>query len=169
MGDVVAHAALRELSHHGRRVTVAVTILALRYHLVLGLMAGCTCQFAMFKLTCGKKIKRFLMAGGAIFGRRLVVIGYVFRRMRLVAFFAVGNRLVGGMGFVALGAERNFAVAVMAEAAGQGGMLTLVVAQFDDLSGVTGYAGISHVIAIGNIKRCVRVFMTAYTCRQFVM
>ena len=169
MGDAVTEAAFRELRHHGWRMTSAVAVLALRNHFVLGLMAGGTGQFTMFEFTCCKEIARFLMAGGTIFGRRLVVIGHVLRHMRLMALFAVGNRLVGGMSLVALGAERNFTMAVMAETAGQRGMLALVVAQFDDLSGMAGYAGIGYVVAEGNVKRCMRVFMAAETRCQFVM
>lgn len=89
--------------------------------------------------------------------------------MCLVTFFAVGSSLLGCVSLVTIGAVRYFAVAVMAEAAGKSGMLALVVAQFNDLTGMTGHTGVGHVIAEGNIERRVRVLMAAHTRRQFVM
>lgn len=109
------------------------------------------------------------MAGGAVFGRRFVIIGNVLRHVRLVALFAVGSGLFSIVSFVTLGAERNFAVCVMTEAAVKCGMLALVIAQFDNLTGMTGHAWVGHVIAEGNIERCVWVFMAAHTRRKFVM
>ena len=90
--------------------------------------------------------------------------------MCLVTFFAVGGGLLSKVSFVARGTFRNFAVSViMAEAAGQGGMLALVVAQLYYLAGMTGYAGISYVVGKCNVERSVRIFMAACARCQLVM
>lgn len=169
MGDAMAGSAFRELSHHGCRVTVTVTALALRHHLVFCLMAGYACQLAVLEFTCGKQIIRLLMAGGAVFGRSFIIIGNVFRHMCLVTLFAVGRGLFSVVSFVALGAERNFAVCVMAEAAVKCGMLALVIAQFDNLTGMTGNAGVGYIVAEGNIEWCVWVFMATHTGGQLIV
>lgn len=169
MSDTVTETAFGELGHHGCRVTVAVTALALRYHLVFCLMAGNTGKLAVLEFAGSKEIKGLLVAGRAIFGRRFVAIGHVLRHVSLMTFFAVSDNLISRVRFVALGTVRDFAMFVVAEAAGKGGMLALVVAQFDDLSGMTGHAGIGYVVAKGNVERCVRIGMTSGTGSQFVM
>ena len=90
--------------------------------------------------------------------------------MCLVTFFAVGGGLLGKVSFVARGAVRNFAVCIiMAETAGQGGMLALVVAQLYYLAGVTGNAGIGYIVFKFNSERSVGIFMARCARSQLVM
>jgi len=81
--------------------------------------------------------------------------------MCLVTLLAVSSGLIGSVRFMALGAIGNFAMLVMAEAAVKCSMFALVVAQLDDLAGMTGHARISYVVTKGNVERCVGVGMTA--------
>jgi hypothetical protein len=78
-----------------------------------------------------------------------------------VALFAVSHSLLGCVSLMALGAVRDFAMLVMAETTIKCGMLALVIAQFDNLAGMAGYAGICHVVTKGNVERCMGVRMTA--------
>ena len=48
-------------------------------------------------------------------------------------------------------------------------MLALVITQFYNLTGMTGYAGISNIVAKGNVKRSMWVCMTTHTRSQLVV
>ncbi len=89
--------------------------------------------------------------------------------MRLVAFFTVGGGLLGEVRFMTLGAVRNFAVSIMAEAAGKGGMFALVVAQLNDLAGMAGHAWVGYIVAECDFERCVGIRMATRTRSQFEM
>ena len=67
MGYIVTEAAFREFGKHGSRVPIAVTALALRYHLVFCLMAGYAGQFAVLEFAGREEIVSYLMAGSTIF------------------------------------------------------------------------------------------------------
>ena len=153
----MAEATFREFSQHCSRVAVAVAALALRYHLVLCLMASNAGKFAMFKLAGRKKVKCLFVAGCTIFRRGFVAIGYVLRHMGLMTFFTIGNCLISSMRFMALRAIRNLTVFVMAEATVKSSMFTLVVTKFDNLAGMAGQASIGNVIAECNIKWSMRI------------
>lgn len=127
-------------------MAVAVAALTLWYHLVFCLMAGYASQFAVLEFTCGKQIICFLMAGGAIFRRCFVVIGNILRHVCLMTLLTVSRGLLDSVSFVTLGAVRYFSVTVMTEAAGQYGMLALIIAQFYYLAGMTGHAGIRYIV-----------------------
>ena len=53
---------------------------------------------------------------------------------------------------MALGAIRNFAMSVVAETAGEGGVLALVIAQFNELPSMAGYAWVGYIIAEGKVE-----------------
>ena len=66
--------------------------------------------------------------------------------MSLVAFFALSGDHVGAVRLVALGAERNLAVNIMAEAARQTAVFALDLPQLDDLLGMAGQALVGDVV-----------------------
>jgi len=169
MRDAVAVSAFGELGQHCCWVRSAVTGLALGHHLVFCLMAGCTAQFLVLEFAGRKLVVSFLVAAGAILGRCFVVVCDVFRHVSLVTLLAVGSGLLGIMGLMALGTYRNFAVSVVAHAAGERRMSALVIAKFFKLAGMAGPAGFGNVGTKYNVAGCVRVRVAAVAGGQFVM
>lgn len=168
MRDAVAESAFRELGQHSSRVWCAVAALALRHHLVFCLMTGHATQTLVLKFTGRKQFVRFLVTGSAVLGRYFFIIGNILRHVCLVTLLAVGFGLFGEVRFMALGAFGNLAVSVVARAAEEGGMLALVIAQFDDLAGMAGQTGVSNVIKF-DIERCVWIRVAAVAGGQLVV
>lgn len=157
MCDAVAVTAFRELGEHRCRVRSTVAALALRNHLVLGLVTCHAAKVLVLESTCGEKVVCRLVACRTILGRCRVGIRNVLRHMCLVTFLAVSLLHLLGVRLVALNAFRNFTMGVMAEGTGQHSVLALVVSQLDDLLGVAGKAGISNVAPHLDIERGMRV------------
>jgi len=117
MRDAVAVAAFRELAHDACGVRHAVAILALGHHLVLLLVTGYAEQGFVLSLAGNEHVVCFGMAGSALLGR---CVGSVHDILRLVSL-------------VALCALRNLAVDIMAERAGELGVLARISLQLCDL------------------------------------
>ena len=169
MCDVMAECAFRELGQHCCRMWFAMTALALGHHLVFCLMTGYAAQFRVFEGAGRKQIISFLVTGSAVLGRGFVTIGNVLRHMGLMTFFTVGSGLLGEVSFMALGANRNLAVDVVARAAEERRMFAFVIAQLDDLTGMAGHTGVGNVITKFYIERCVRIRVAAVAGGQLVM
>ena len=169
MCDAVAESAFRELRKHCCRVWCAVTALALGHHLVFCLMTGHASKLTVFEFTGRKQLVGFLVTGCAVLGRCFVTIDNILRHMCLVTFLAVSGGLFGEVRFMALGASRNFAVSVVARAAEERSMFALVVAQFDNLAGMAGHAGVGNVITKFDIQRCVGIRVAAVAGGQLVV
>ena len=144
-----------------------MTALALRNHLVFCLVTGCTGQFLVFEFACREQSVGSFVTGCAILGRCFITIGDVLRHMCLMTLFAVGSGLLSEVRLVTLSAVWNLAVGIMARAAIERSMLAHIVAQLDDLTGMAGHAGVGDVIPEFNIKRCVRIRVTAEAAGQF--
>jgi len=70
---------------------------------------------------------------------------------------------------MALGTSRNLAVGIMARAAEERRVLALVLAQFDDLAGMAGQAGVGNIITEFDIERRVGIRVAAEAAGQRVM
>lgn len=132
-------------------------------------MAGYTCQFTVFERTGLKQFVSFLVTGCTVRGLYFVIIDNVLRHVRLVTLLAVSVGLPGEVGFMTLGAFRNPAVSVVTRTAEEGGMLALVIAQFNDLAGMAGHTGVGDVITKFYIERRVGIRVTAVAGGQFVV
>lgn len=167
--NIMAVAALGEARHHAGRMRYAMAALAGRYRFVLVFVAGHTKHILVFGVAAGQHLNLFLVAGHAHLVRSIRSHKDSGRHMGLVAFFALCGNHISGVWFVALGAERNLAVDIVAEAACQGAVLALNLFQFDDLFRVTGEALISDVVGKFDDLRRMRVVVAAQTAGQVVM
>ena len=86
-----------------------------------------------------------------------------------MAFFALGGDHIRTMRFVALGAERDFPMNVMAETAGQVGVLALYLLQLDNLLGMAGQTLVGYVVCQFDNFRGMRIIMTAHTVAEIVV
>ena len=146
-----------------------MTALALGHHLVFCLMTGYATQVLVFEGAGRKQFVSFPVAAGAVLGRGFVTIDNVLRHMGLMTLFAVGSGLLGEVSFMALGANRNPAVDVVAHAAEERRMFAFVSTQLDDLIDMAGHAGVGDVIAKFYIERCVRIRVAAVAGGQLVV
>ena len=73
------------------------------------------------------------------------------------------------MRLVTLGAERNFAMNIVAETAGKGAVFALNLLQFDDLLGVAGETLVGDVVGEFDDLRCMRVVVAAQAAGQIVV
>lgn len=89
--------------------------------------------------------------------------------MGLVTAFAIACAHVGAMRFVALGTQRNLAMHIVAETAGQRGVLALDLLQLDDLLGMAGEALISNIIGQFDDFRGMRIVVATQTSGKIVM
>lgn len=142
MGYVVTFLAAGELGHHPGGVRCAMTILAFGHHFVLGNVAGCAGELAVFRFAGNQHVKSFLVTCSALLRRGFRGVGNCFRHVCLVAFLAVRWDDIGGVSFMARCAERFLAVGIVAECTGKGGVLALVFLELDDLRFVAGEAGV---------------------------
>ena len=78
------------------------------------------------------------MTGSAVRRRNLGGIGHIFRLVRLVAFLAISDNHITGVGLVALSALRDLAMDVMTHGTVKGGMLALEFLELCDLLSVAG-------------------------------
>ena len=125
MGDVVATGAFRELSHDARRMGRAVAVLAGRHHLVFILMTECAGKGLMLDVARRQGHQNIRVARPAVFRGNVIGIGHLGRRVRLVAFPAVGRRHLWRVRLVALCALRDLAVDVMTEGTVERAVLAL--------------------------------------------
>jgi hypothetical protein len=89
--------------------------------------------------------------------------------MSLMAFFALGGDHVCTMWLVALGAERDFAMHIMAETTGEVGVFALNLLQLDNLLGMAGQTLVSYVVCQLDDFRSMRIIMTAHTIAEIVV
>jgi hypothetical protein len=89
--------------------------------------------------------------------------------MSLMTLFTVYGSLLGEVGLMALSTCRNFAVSVVAGAAEECRMLAFIVAQFNNLASMTGYAGISNIVAEFDIERCMWIRVATVAGGQLEM
>ncbi|WP_367618952.1 hypothetical protein [Pelotalea chapellei] len=82
---------------------------------------------------------------------------------------AVSGTHVGTVRLMALGTLRNLAVNIVAEAAGQLGVFTRDLFQFDDLRSMAGKAFVSNVVGKLDNLGCVRIVVATQTVRQFLV
>ena len=90
VGDVVTHAAFRELGHHGSRMRNTVAILTLGNHFVFCLVAGHAENRFMLGGAVGEQVVGFLVTRCAQFGLGFTAIGNHERHVGLVTLLAVG-------------------------------------------------------------------------------
>ena len=159
MSYLMAIAASRELCHDAGRMLLAVTIFAVRHHLVLFLMAECAAEGAVNCLRCREQLELFAVACRAVLGVGIGSVGDFRGHVHFMAFIAVGRGYSGGMGFVALSASRLLAMNIMAGAAAQGRMLALVFRKLFILVCMAGQAGSGQLRRKRDFQRCVRVLM----------
>ncbi len=144
MRALVALEALRELGHDACGVLVAMAILTLGDHLVLVLMTEGAIERAMLRLGSREECGGLFVACRAELGVGVRRIGHDLGHVRLVAFFAVSRRDVGGMGLVALGACGLLPVDIVAVRAVLAGMLADVLAELLDLRRMARKTGFGH-------------------------
>lgn len=89
--------------------------------------------------------------------------------MSLMTTLAISGSHICAVRFVALGTLRNFSVYIVAEAAGQLGMLARHLLQFDDLLGMTGQTLIGYVICQFDDFGSMRIIVAAQTAGQVVV
>lgn len=169
MGNVVALAALGETCQHGSGVRCTVAALAGRHGFVLVLVTGYAGNCLMLRIGLAVKLGSLLVARCAHFVGCVRSIGNRCRHMGLVAAFAVGSGHVGTVRLVALGTEWNLAMNIVAEAAGQLGMLAWNLLQLDYLLAVAGETLIGDVVGQFDDLRSVRVVVAAQTAGEFVV
>ncbi len=169
VGDIVAHAAFRELLHDRRGMLVAMAVLAGRYHLVFRFVAGNARLGLMLGRRCRQESVGFRMAGRAILVRDIGAVGHHLRHVRLVALLAVRRSHLRRVGLVALGALRDLAVYVMTGRAEERGVLALVLLQLLDLVGMAGQARLGDLVAERDFQGAVRVLVAAEAVGQLVV
>lgn len=169
MGDVVALAALCEFGHHRSRMRNAVAPLALRHSLMLVLVAGYAGYILMFGITVAQQTESLAMAGTAHLVGGVGCIGNCSRHMSLVATLAVSSNHIGTVRLVALGALRNLAVDVVAETAGQFGMLAGDLLEFDDLLSMAAHALFGDIVGQFDDLGSMRIVMATQTVCQLVV
>ena len=143
--------------------------LALGHHLVLCLMAGHAAQLLVLEFAGHEQVVSLLVTGGAVPGWCFITIGDVLRHVCLVTFLAVSRGLLGEVGFMALGAIRDFAVNVVARAAEERRMFAFVITQLDDLAGMAGQAGVGYVSTEFYVAWCVGIRVAAKAAGQLEM
>lgn len=89
--------------------------------------------------------------------------------MGLVTAFAIACGHFGAVRLVALGTERNLAMHIVAEAAGQAGVFALDLLQLYDLLGMTGEALVGDVIGEFDDFRGMRIGVAALTSEKIVV
>lgn len=89
--------------------------------------------------------------------------------MGLVTTFAIGCGHFGAMRLMALGTERNLAMSIVAEAAGQCGVLALDLLQLDDLLRMAGEALIGDIIGQFDNFRGMRIVVATQTAGKVVV
>jgi hypothetical protein len=89
--------------------------------------------------------------------------------MCLVACLAVGLGHLSGVRLMAFHAFRNNSVHGVTIRAGKIRMIALVFPKLLDLLGVTGEAGVGHIVAEGYLERSVGVPVTIQATLQFEM
>lgn len=146
MGNIMAIAAFGETRQHSGRMWRTVTSLTGRNGLVFILMTGYTVDIFVFRIGFAVQLKCFFVTGGTHFIRRIRSVGNCRRHMGLVTAFAFSNRHIRAVWLVTLGAERNFAVDIVTETAGQIGVLALDLLQFDNLLGVAGQTFVGDIV-----------------------
>ncbi len=169
MGNAVAVAALGKLGKHAGRVRRAVAALALRNHLVLGLVARHAAQVLMLEGAGREELIGCLMASGTVFGRGLVAVSHCQRHVSLVALLAVCLSHLLGVGLVTLDALRNLSVGIVTEGACKSSVLALVFTKLDDLLGVTGQARICEIASHLDYQRSMRVAVATITTGEFIV
>ncbi len=147
----------------------SVTTLAGRNHLVFVLVTGNAVDVFMLCIGLAVQFKSLLVACRAHLVDGIGRIRNGGRHMGLVTTLAVNCSHFRAMWLVALGTERNFAMGIMAEAAGKLGMLALNLFQFDDLLGMTGETLISDIIGQFDNFRGMRIAVAAQTGRKIVV
>jgi len=165
----VAISAFGEAGQHAGRVWCAVTALAGRHGLVFIFMAGNAGYALVFCIACSKKVECFFVTGCAHLVGGVGGIGDSCRHMCLVTTLAVCNSHIRAMRFMALGAERNFAMYVVAESTSEVGMFALNLLQFDDLLGVAGEALFCHVVGQLDDLGGMRIVVATVTACQLVV
>ena len=169
MGDAVAVAAFRELGHDAGCVRYTVAVLTLRHHLVFFLVTGYAEEGLMFCLAGNNHVVSFCVTGSALFGWSICSINNSFRHVSLVALLAVAGTLIGRVSLVALSALWDLAVNIVAERAGELGVLARVCLQLGNLRGVTGEARISNVTAENNLFWLVRILVALEAAAELVV
>jgi hypothetical protein len=169
MCDAVTVAAFRELAHDAGCVRHAVAILAFRHHLVLLLVTGYAEQGFVLGLAGDEHVVCFCVAGRALLGRCVSSVHDILRLVSLVALLAVAGALVSRVSLVALRALRNLAVDIVAERAGELGVLARICLQLCDLRGVAGEARISDITTEKDLFRLVRILVALETAAEFVV
>lgn len=101
--------------------------------------AGSECVENLF-VTCSAVCRRYICG-----------IGYIFRLVRLVAFLAIGDNHITGVGLMALRALRYLAMDVMTHGTVKCGMLALEVPELCNLLGVAGETGVCNIAPEQNI------------------
>ncbi len=107
------------------------------------------------------------MTCSATLRRNIVSVSDVLWHMGLVASLAVGIDHSARMRFMALQAFRNLAVHAVTGGAAQGRMFTLMLPQLSNLLGVAAQTRLGYVRCKGDLKRSVRVLVTAQTTLYF--
>lgn len=160
----------REFDLRQLRVRLAMTGLTGGDGLVLvGVTGGATLRLVLER-TGGQKFDSFLMTSAAIGILDLVVfVGYGRRHMGLMTLFAVAGNHLGGVGFVTLGASRNFAVRIVTSAAKELAVLARSRFELLDLVFMTGQTGGRDALAIGDHFGSVRIAVALLAVRQFKM
>ncbi len=109
--------AFRELSHDSGRMRGTVAILALRNRLVFFLVAERAVECGVLHLAGGQGLQNFTMTGPAEPRRNVRGIADRYRRMRRMAFLAVGGGNIRRMRLMTLRTLRYLAVDVMTRGA----------------------------------------------------
>lgn len=89
--------------------------------------------------------------------------------MCLMATLTIGCAHIDTVRLMALGALRNLAMNVVAEAAGQLGVLAGELLQLDDLRTMASEAFVGDIVGQLDVFRCMRVVMAALTVGQLVV
>jgi hypothetical protein len=169
MGYLMAVSAFRELRLDSCRVHISMTILAFRHCFMLVLMAVSAAKRVVTRLRRAQVFIRLLMAGGAVVGCDIGLVGHILRHMRSVAFVAVSRLDLGRMRFVALRACRFFAMHIVARAAALRRVFALILAQLLDLAGMTGNARVRQIRPERDVQGCVGVLMAFQAALYFEM
>lgn len=137
--------------------------------LVLVFVAGYTTDTLVLGLSLCHQINGFLVAAYAHHIGRIGFVGDDRRHVGLVAAFAVTGHHIRAVRFVALGTGGNPAVDVMAEAAGQLGMLAWVLLQLTDLCGMAAGTLSGDIICQFDGFWGMGVAVAAFAVGQLVM
>ena len=152
MGAAVAVAASRKLGENSGRMRLTVTILALGYHLVLGLMAGGAQKGAVLGRTRLKLVVDIAMTGSTALGRNILRIGDIKRHMNLMTGYTISKGHVVAVRTVAFHTAWYAAMLIaMTGGAGKGRVLARMFLELCNLVSMTGEARRGQVPFQGNI------------------